>query len=300
VPLATAEGHRKGDELRMIKWRIVTVTSLLIWFVALSEGTSAENPLRHMLEKSWGAYLEACKSGKESQLEKTMSSFRLETMKGNLASAKRSLTPELIKSIAEDGPDISGAEFITLLENGPTAGLVYVKDSVEKDAAGKPRVTFIFIKFVKEDSEWKVDGAMNIGSPKFRDDGKKAEFDQSDLPPTFEIDGQVREAPKPIKVPDISAFLDIFCPGYKIQVTVNDVEQAATINKSYSGLLKGGLRKGKNSVAIFVEKTEKDAAFQPRVTIRRILEDRKTEEVFKFEPKEKIEGRHSFAFTIDK
>lgn len=233
-----------------------------------------------------------------TELEKTMSSFRLGMMKNNLASAKRSLTPEMIRTVAEYAPDISASRFVTLLENGPTAGLVYVKDSDDVDATGKPRVTFTFIKFVKEGSGWRVDGAADIGSPKFRDNGEPAEFDPSDLPSTYEIDGKVPGAPAPVAASEFSAFLDVFCPGYKTQVTVNGVEQATTVNQSHSGLLAGGLRKGTNSIVIVVSRIQQDASFEPMVTIRRIREDRSAEEVFKFEPQENVEGTHTAIFTV--
>ncbi len=278
----------------------LTISTLFIFLLILSNCTATDNSLRTTLEKAWQNYLQASQSGKEAELEKFMTSYRFGTMKNNLISANRSFTPELIKSIAEYAPDINTGKFETLLENGPTAGLVYVKDTEEKDASGKPRIKFIFIKFVKEEGEWKVDGGMEMGSPKFGDDAKKAVFNTSDIPPTFEIDGKVLSAPKPITVPDISAFLDIYAPGYKIQVNINGIEQEITINKSYSGLLKGGIKKGKNNIVINATKVDKDVSFNPTVTIRRILEDKKTQEVFKFEPEEDIEGNHEYSFSVDK
>lgn len=279
---------------------IAIVISTLFIFLVVSPGIATEKiSLRKTLESTWEAYLAASNSGDESELEKTMSSYRLGMMKNHLASANRSLTPDIIKSIAEYGPNISTAEFVTLLENGPTAGLVYVEDSEEQDAAGDPQITFIFIKFVEEESGWKVDGEMSIGGPKFQEDGKKSVFDPSDLPPTYEIDGQVRKAPEPITTPDVSAFLDVFSYGYQVDVDINGVEQVGINNKSYSGLLTKGLRQGKNEVSIVVAKMDGDAPFTPRVTIRRILEDRNMEEIFKFEPKKDIEGNYTFSFTIN-
>ena len=278
----------------------LTISTFFIFLLILSNCTATDNSLRTTLEKAWQNYLQASQSGKEADLEKVMTSYRFGTMKNNLISANRSFTPEMIKSIAEYAPDIYSAKFETLLENGPTAGLVYVKDTEEKDASDKPRIKFIFIKFVKEEGGWKVDGGMEMGSPKFEDDGKKAVFKTSDIPLTFEIDGKVLSAPKPLTVPEISAFLDIYAPGYKIQVDINGIAQETTINKSYSGLLKGGINKGINNIVIQVTKFDKDAPFNPTVTIRRILDDKKTKEVFKFEPKEDIEGNHKYSFSIDK
>ncbi len=283
----------------MAKLTTVTTSVLLVWLAVLCAGCARKTSLRTTLEGTWNSYLEASRSGEESELEKVMSVFRLGMMKNNLASAKRSLTPDLIKSFAEDSPDISTAEFVALLETGPTAGLVYAGDSEEKDADGKPQVTFTFIKFVKEGSEWKVDAVMETGGPKFQGDGKKTEFDPSELPPDFAIDGRVREAPKPITPPYATAFLDIVSQGYETQVIVNDIEQTTTVDSSSSGLLKGGLRKGENNIVIVVAQTEKDTTLKPQVTVRRILENRETKETFKFAPQENVEGRHTFNFGVD-
>jgi hypothetical protein len=257
-----------------------------------------EESLRLTLEKTWNAYIEASRSGRESELQETMSSFMLITMKNNLATANRSLTSDMIKSIAKYAPDTNNAKYVTLLEKGATAGLVYIKDSEEKNDSGKPQVTFIFIKFVKENLGWKVDGAISIGSQKFQEDGKESEFNVSDLPPEYKIDGKVRTAPKPIESPFASAFIDVMSYGYKIDVVVNGSQQDAFAGGSHSGLLKGGLRKGKNDITIVIKQTEKNAMSNPSVVIRRALENDKTKEVFKYEPKENSEGEHTFTFDI--
>ena len=281
--------------------RITTVfLALPICLTAFSLGIAEGNSLRSTLEKTWKAHLQAIKSGKESELQKTMSSFKLGAKKNSLAKANRSLTPDIIRGMAEFAPDISKAEFVTLLEKGSTAGLVYVEDSGEKDASGKPQVTFLYIKFVKEESGWKVDAGLRIGRPKYQENGEKTKFDPSDLPPIYQIDGKVRPAPEPVVAPYASAVLDVFSYGYKTEVTVNGVRQRSTVEASRSGLLDGGLRKGKNTVTVVVTQTKKDSAFKPRVTIHRDLGGNETEEVFKFEPKENVEGEHTFTFTIEK
>lgn len=225
-----------------------------------------------------------------------MSSFRLGTMRNALASAKRSLTPDLIKSIAGNVPDIAAANFVRLMENGATAGLVYVKDSDERDASDQPRVTFIFIKFVNEHGVWKVDGEMNIGSPKFQKNGEASACNPADLPPTHEIDGKVRNSPEQALAPDISAVLDVSSTGYKTELTINEVEESAILNKSYLGLIKKGLRKGRNSIVIRFTKTDVTTSFKPGVTVRMVTGNRKFKEVFKYEPKDAIDGIHTFSF----
>lgn len=276
---------------------ISIIAVLALGLVIGARGLAVEKPNRAILEKAWRAYLAACATGKESEVGKTMSSFRLGEMRQNLAAAKRSLTAQMIKSMAEYGPDIDAAAFVSMLEKGPTAGLVYVQDA-EADVDGKARVNFTFIKFVWEDGRWKYDGAMNIGSPKYQKNGKKAVFDAKELPETFAIDGIVRPAKQTAVAPYASAMVDVFCPGYKVQLTINDVEQDAVVDKSYSGLLKQGLKKGKNTIVITVTKIDPEAVFTPRVKLVQILDERKTKELLKFEPQGKIEGKYSLTCTL--
>jgi hypothetical protein len=220
-------------------------------------------------------------------------------MMNNLTNAKRSLTPELIRSMAENVPDIFKMRFVKTLENGPTSGLLYVQDSEERDASNVPRVTFAFVKFVNEKSIWKVDGVMNTGSPKYQNDGAETKFNMSDLPPSLVIDGKVLKAPEVIPVPYAAGFLDIFSPGYRTTVIINGVEQYVDAVGGPSMLIKGGLRKGQNNIRIFLKRNGKESSFGPTITIRRIFGEREIREVFKYEPKNNIEGEHTVTFTID-
>lgn len=274
---------------------------LIILFVMTGYHSQAAGQVtRTMLEETYKKYIAACKSGKATALQETMSSFQYGTLKNNLANVKRDLTPELIKSMAEDVPDISKMRFVKVLENGPTAGLLYVRDSQERDASNKPRVTFAFIKFVNENAVWKVDGMMDAGYPKYMKDGTETQFNMGDLPASLAIDGKVPRPPEPIPVSYATGFLDIFSYGYRATVSINGVEQAVDAVGSTSMLIKGGLRKGENSIKIAFVKAGEESSSAPSVSIRRILGKREVKEVFKFEPKKNIEGEHALIFTIPK
>jgi phosphotransferase system HPr-like phosphotransfer protein len=74
--------------------------------------------------------------------------------------------------------------------------------------------------------------------------------------------------------------LDVSSYGYKAEITINEVEQEEALNKSYSGLLEKGLRKGKNSIVIRFTKTDDQTAFKPGVTIRSVTNDHKSKPNF--------------------
>lgn len=265
-----------------------------LWFLAL-DGAFA-NSLQPTLENAWNAYLQASRSGNESELQKTMSSYSLGSLKNRLVSAQRSLTPDIIKSFAKYSPDISKMEFATVLEKGDNAGLVYVMDSGEKDANGNPTVTFSAIKFVKE-AGWKVEATMNCDKPMYRDDGRKTQFYLSDLRPACAMDGTVKPAPVLVQKPYSCALLDVFSYGYQAQVTVNGIPQQP-VTASWSGVLIGGLCKGKNKLTIAMTKLDSDKQSVPKIRIRQLLKNRTTREVLKFEPQKNIEGVHTFTVSV--
>ncbi|WP_320042252.1 hypothetical protein [uncultured Desulfobacter sp.] len=272
---------------------------LLVFFTCLlvpAFDCAFAHPLQSNLENAWHAYLKASRSGNESELQKTMSSYSLFTLKNKLISAQRSLTPDIIKSFAKYSPDISKMEFARVIQRGDNANLVYVGNSGEKDAKGNPTVTFSSIKFVNE-SGWKVEAIMSCDKPMYHDDGRKTRFYESDLRPACAMDGKVKPAPALVKRPYSSALLDVFSYGYQAEVTVNGVPQKP-VTASWSGVLIGGLCKNKNEISIKMTKLSTANQRVPKIRIRRLLKNRTTREVLKFEPKKKVEGVHTFIVSV--
>ncbi len=279
----------------MKKILILLMFSLPVLTVHGAPAAETTAVLRKTLESCWQNHLSACRSGKASAIQQTMSAYWFGTLKNNLTEAKRELTAELIRSMAEDGPDVLRMRFVRLIENGPTAGLVYVADSEEKDASGKPRVEFAFVKFVKETSGWKADGMMRVGDVKIGKDGKETQFDPSDLPPQLAIDGKVRGAPVTVPVADLRAILDVFSYGYRTLVTVNGIEQEKVEGKSASATVRGGLKKGRNTIKIVFTKIDGGTGVSPGVKVW-LVDTKERREVFQYEPKGEIEGTHAFTF----
>lgn len=270
---------------------IFTALTVLVFDYALAQ------PLRKTLEDSWNAYLEAGKSGKESELEKTMSSYSFCSLKNNLVSARRSLTPGIIKGKAKYAPDISQMRFVKTFQKGQTAGLVYAKDSGKKDAKGNPLVTFDVIKFVKEPSGWKVDTSMTCNRLKYQSNGRETSFYLSDLRPACAMDGKVKPTPALLKQPYTTALLDVSSYGYQTVVSVNGVRHCPS-TPNWSGVVLGGLSKGKNKVTITITKKENEKQVPPKIRIRQVLKNRTTRDALKFMPKKNIEGVHTFTVAV--
>ncbi len=196
-------------------------------------------------------------------------------------------------------PDLGVKTFVKVIQEGPTAGLVYVDDSKERDATNKPRVTFTFIEFINEKGDWRYHGLANVGDLKYKEDGTLTEFRPNELPAKLAIDGRVLEAPAPIEKPDVVGMLDIFSYGYATQVYVNDVKQSVAADISSSGLLQGGLRKGDNALRVIIQRTSGEYFQPPTVTIRLVQQDEETAKIFTFKPPQDVVGTHDFNFMVE-
>jgi hypothetical protein len=218
--------------------------------------------LRADLENALASHAKACKSGKESQIAKTMCLYRLTVIKNRLADAKKTLTDELIRGYAENLPDLSKENFLGVLEKGGTAGLTCKHDEQPRDGAVKPKVDFCIVKFIKEDGVWKVDAVGEYEADKFDARGKERALDMSSFPPELRIDGMAPVTPGPAATPDFVGGFDIFSLGYITAVSVNGVEQDTAVNTSSSGQMKGGLKKGVNDIVISISKSERNTTFK--------------------------------------
>lgn len=274
----------------------ILVTILLFQFC--SPTASPDDVSRKTLESAFELFLKASRSGEESALQESLCSFRYASVKNNLASMKQSLTPEIIKEMSTDYPDISNMTFLKVLSKGPTAALLYSRDSDDRDASDRPQIEFFFLRFVREESVWRFDTGILIGDVKYQEDGSLTEFDETDLPQEVAIDGKVPRIPEPVQMAEIRGFLDVSSYGYKTIVTINNTQPVMTEDGSKSSVIKGGLKSGNNSIEITVEKIEEGSPSKPRVTIS-ARTGGTVKEVFAFAPESKIEGKHRFTFRVD-
>jgi hypothetical protein len=280
-----------------LKIALLTIV-LLTWSEISFASLITEEHLKNLLEKSWQAYLLACASGKESELTKTLSTHQLRTIKNNLTSVRLSLTEEDIRDKVDSAPDLSNAKLVKVLENGPTTGLLYVRDVEQTGTDKKPRVIFIFRKFVKEVTGWKVDVDMTFETNKYESDGKETQFDISSLNSIFRIDGQMPKIPKEILMPDFAGTVEIDTYGYSTVVTINGYEQSPVVNMWGNSFILGGLRAGANSILISIKAVEKKPIFKPSVKVRKVINENKSEGAFTFSPQTNIEGVHTSEFLI--
>jgi hypothetical protein len=156
---------------------------------------AASPPLRRALEQAWLAHVIAIRSGKEGELERTMSSYYFVTTKNRIGRGS-ALTPDHLALYGKFLPDLNRTRFVSTIEKGPTAALVHEQDATLADGSNEPRVQYFFFRFENEGRGWKVDDFAMINAPKYRADGSLAPFSLPANPsPVYRIDGQIRPAP---------------------------------------------------------------------------------------------------------
>jgi len=254
---------------------------------------------RQELEEAYVLFTNACKKGDMAAVRKRSSSYWFASVRNGYVSQGKEFSGAQLAQMVEHFPGLHGKDFVKVLQRGPTAGLLYAAESAEPDAGDKPRVTFTFVKFVNEDSGWKFHGAMEMDSTKHQKDGSLTEFTPDDLPAHLAIDGEVPEAPTLIAEPEVVGVLDVVSYGYSTEVFVNSKKQSVTADSSSSGVIRGGLRKGENSLRVVVRRTRKEPLETPAVTIRAAEENGKLAEVFKFAPAKNAVGEHDEIFIVN-
>jgi hypothetical protein len=275
------------------------VLALLAWGLLGSSVFSAQDVLRVELEQAYQSVIKASSSGIEAQLRETISSYMYSEVKGNYASAARPFDAQAVRTFSKLYPDIRKLPFVKTLLKGPTAALVYVADSAERDATAKPRVQFTVIRFVLEESRWRLDGFGRIGSLKYRDDGTVMEFSESLLPPRLAVDGKVR-APLPIPpAAERVGRLDVMSYGYETTVIINDRHQGSTKNRSSSALVKGGLRKGENRVLIEVVPLADSRPALFSVSIHVLETTGNSKEVLSLKPGGPVKNRYDQVIRVE-
>lgn len=275
----------------------------IIVIMALLAGCNnqPQDKLRQSLEKAYANFVQACKSGEIELVEESTSSWWFASTKNQYASLKENLTGENLQNMGTHFLDTTDKKFVKVIQKEATAGLVYMADANEPHA-DKPRVVFTVIKFVNENGSWRYHRATNFMEDKQQKDGTLTEFSEEKLGPEMAMDGIIPKAPELMKKPDWAGMIDVFLSGCTADVYVNNVKQSSPEPPylSSSGLLWGGLQKGKNTLRLIVNLTEKKDLFAPRVTvgIRQIIKG-KPVDIFEFKPSEKVVGTHEVTFNVN-
>jgi len=218
--------------------------------------------LRKIMEAGFNAFTGALNTKDAVKFKNSLSASSYMKMKNMMLSAKQEFPQTIFESADDYKLDFTKLQFIKTIENGPTGNLIYY------DTEGE---NIILLKFIKEGTAWKFSELESYGTAEIakKMKAKDMSFLESEK---FKPNGVAPAVQKELKSVDYMAMLDR-TGDYKISIWVNGIEQESTNGGSKSGLLMGGVKKGKNTIEIKLSALEGGKGGSLSVSIRAILGD---------------------------
>jgi hypothetical protein len=218
--------------------------------------------LRKIMEAGFTAFTNALNTKDAVKLKNSLSASSYMKMKNTMLSAKQEFPQVIFESADDYKLDFTKLQFMKAIENGPTGNLIYY------DTEGE---NVILLKFINEETAWKFSGMESYGTAEITK--KMKAKDMSFLEDKkFKPDGVSPAVQEELKSVDYMAMLDI-TGDYRVSVWINGIEQESTNGGSKSGLLIGGVKKGKNTIKIRLSPLEGGKGSNLSVSIRAILSD---------------------------
>ncbi|WP_010247868.1 HAF repeat-containing protein [Acetivibrio cellulolyticus] len=224
-----------------VEWEPENMTVSILAMV-----TKFDEKLLTELKSIYNSYMESYKTGDIESAKGYVSERYYAIVKNYLLATGETKMPE--NQLLSDIKDIEGAIRCGVFENGPTIGIVYKKPSKAED-----KITFVFLRFVKEDSGWKYDYTLVEDRYGYNETDK---FTAKDITGDM-LDGKViTDVPAINNVEIPKSYLSIgFHNSCFVSVSINNEEP---VIGAYLGLIMDGLKKGENTVDILIIPDDKD------------------------------------------
>jgi hypothetical protein len=233
--------------------------------------------LRTKLDGSYKNFMNAVKSKDADKLKSSLSAYAYMSIKNQMSSAGAKFPDDFFAAAPKMLTNLDKLQFCKVVKNGPTAYSIYWGKDKFSDTS-----LFIF-KFLKENEEWKFNMAEEKGSKEISKSIREGDFSFLDTK-KYQPDGIVPVTPVEVTAGDYKGMVDVMCYGYEVQVSINGVFQKLVKGGSYSGMIMGGIKKGKNKIELTIKPIEGEDPSTLRVTVRGLIKE-KEKEVFTLEEK---------------
>jgi hypothetical protein len=276
----------------------------------------------------WQAYPDACRAGTAAALQKVAAPDAFARAINNDHDKGKEFDAQTYASIAMQPFDgMQGTpRVLKLIVNGPTAGILWLgSQSTFSEATGEsgnPVSAFWFAKFIQAGDRWTVgrvlispitftktvaspvQGQPGItrtiqGSPWTIQGGRRIpNFNFGTLPARgLAIDGKLPVVDPIRPVAEIPAEFMISGTSWKIQVTINGEPQPLVCNEFKDGLVRGGLKRGNNTIEITLSPDYSAKALYRPPQVRLLRQNR---EIFLYKPEQApASGTIKQSFTIE-
>jgi hypothetical protein len=161
-------------------------------------------------------------------------------------------------------------KFIGFKKSGPTTNVYYTYSRDEEPES------IITLCLVEETGQLKIIQLKNSDAKVFIPNLHRKDYSFLETK-EFAPAGVAPEIPEAIGPVEYIANWDITCYGYEVSVKINGIFQEEVSNKSRSGVVIGGVRKGLNNVELSIKKTDSNEKEIPAIGIRALINNQEVQ-----------------------
>ncbi len=226
---------------------------------ATTSTAPADAALQKDLEGVLADYRAACKAGDVAKFRECVSSHLYSTLANNLASAAREPDAEVLAQMLRAESMMAEFKLASVLHEGATAGLLYAHPS-PAHGIQEAKIEVLLRRFVKENDAWKIDANALTGVPATKADGSPSTATDATWVAEQAVNGKVLPAEPLLPKADVAGIVNVMVHGYIVTVTINGLSQVTDYEDGYiSKLVRGGLKKGANTIKVTVRPSAKPA-----------------------------------------
>lgn len=237
-------------------------------FVLAISNVWANPALQSALDTTYGIWRNAMLKQDSAQWQRATASYRQMEVRNRLVSERRAF-PAGVFELPADPPALQGLRAVQVLQNGPTAKVVYF-GKVDFGVGGTPTDNLLVLSFVAENNSWRYDQSefVNLSAlPEVRDELTRGDYKYVKETPAFKPSGVVPTAAAAVPTAKYIAKVYVYCPGREVEVQVNKISKHKFANTRGAEIVLGGAKDGGNEVQYAIRKLP-DGTGQEALTVR--------------------------------
>ncbi len=248
--------------------RLTTALAGLILLGASMSGQA--QGFRAEMERAYQGFKSSIITKNYPMFERYTASHRV-AQTHNMVVSRKDKWPDAMFNIPFQLPEIGALTYLTTLEVGRTANMVYFGkvDFGVLDPGVEIPENILLLCFVQEGNDWKFDRTrfFNLGQePGIRHLAKTRDLSFLN-DPVFRPTGEVPEVPEKIQPPDYVGEMFIASVGYETTIQLGDLHESYVNDGIITDVVIGGLSKAGKDITITVKPVELPDDVEPRLEI---------------------------------
>lgn len=238
--------------------------SLVLLIIGTQTGIIFSQKMPDDANKLYQNFTDAIVNSDLAGLEASLCKASFVNMKNEALSFGMKYPDEVFEGTKMALLDFKNFKYISFKKNGPTVNAYYTYSE------NKVEQVIVTICMVEEEGKLKIIQLKTRDAKDFVTNLNKKDYSFLDLV-EFQPLGIIPVVPIAIEKVDFIANVDITCYGYIVSVAVNGIFQEEVKNKSRSGVVIGGVKKGENTIEFSIERTDPNEQEKPAIGIRALI-----------------------------